>query len=744
MGASDVQYYFEVSGYETEFRVVKFGGTESISQLFRYEIYVVAEDDNLPPENIIGQPAVLTIGRGDATRFVSGMVSRFWRIGESDHCFAYCFELVPAIWLLTQRHDCRIFQNLEVPDIIAAVLKEARIPPDLYDLNAVRGQCKVREYCVQYQESDFAFISRLMEEEGIFYFFAHHFESEKRHWKHVMVLGNNPCSHPAIDSGGKEKDPTVVIFKESSGLVPDEECVYEYRGSHQICPEAVTLRDYNYQHPSLELWGHARTPKSSKLEYYTYPGGFDEEGHGKDLAQIRLAEKRTGHEVYAGRSNCIRFLPGRYFTLEGHSHLDQQYLLASVIQAGQQLEVKSDEKWPGLDKLIAKLLGFVPLPAFIPFSPQDIYTNLEKIVAEVFGTGQKYVYTNQFTCIPMSTPFRPQRVTPKPVVHGPQTARVVAEGQEKVHVDQLGRVRVKFHWDRENREDVRRTCDIRVAYNYAGADHGIQFPPLAGDEVVVSFLEGDPDKPLITGVVYNHLNQPPLKPEEMIENVILTPRQHRLLFSDHKKSITLNTGGGEVIEMIDGEDATDFGRQIEIKTHDDHRMHLCKGARASGIQIQTEQGHKVILVDDPHPAGIKIQDKDQELSIDLNSDSKIIQINNPSGPEIRIECRNGKVTVQGGGVEVVGGQVNVNGSGAVKITSAGQVQVEAPSIQATASGSLKLSAPDITLEGATINLNAPMVSVLNLLQCKGVVQTPALVATSVVASSYTPGAGNVM
>ena len=508
----------------------------------------------------------------------------------------------------------------------------------------------------------------------------------------------------------------------------------------------MALRDFNYLHPSLELSGQAPAQKNSGLEYYTYPGGFDEEGFGNKLAQIRLEEKRIESDVCSGRSNCNRFLPGCYFKLEAHPYkrLNQQYLLVSVLQAGQQLDVKPDEKLAGFDGLINKLLGYVPMPAFIPFSPQDIYSNLKKIIDEVFGTDKKFVYSNQFTCIPLRTPFRPPRITPKPVVHGPQTARVVAEGQEKVHVDQLGRVRVKFHWDRENREDIKRTCDIRVAYNYAGAKHGIQFPPLAGDEVVVSFLEGDPDKPLITGVVYNGLNQPPLKPEEMIENIILTPWQHRLLFSDHKKSITLNTGGGEVIEMIDGEDATDFGKQIEIKTHDDHRMHLCKGARASGIQIQTEQGHKVILVDDPHPAGIKIQDKDQELSIDLNSDSKIIQIKNPSGPEIRIECRNGKVTVQGGGVEVVGGQVNVNGSGAVKITSAGQVQVEAPSIQATASGSLKLSAPDITLEGATINLNAPMVSVLSLLQCKTVIQTPALVATNIVASSYTPGAGNVM
>ena len=206
----------------------------------------------------------------------------------------------------------------------------------------------------------------------------------------------------------------------------------------------------------------------------------------------------------------------------------------------------------------------------------------------------------------------------------------------------------------------------------------------------------------------------------------------------------LNTGGREVIEMIDGESSTEFGKQIKIATADNHSLHLCKGTKVSGIKIETQLGQKLVMWDDPHPAGILVEDKDGVLSLQMNSDEKIIQIKNKSGPEIRIECSSGKVCVQGSGVEVVGGQVTVNGSGGVQIKSAAQVKIEAPAIEATAAGSIKLSAPDITLEGATINLNAPMVSALNLLQSKGLVQTPTLVATNVVSASYTPGAGNVM
>ena len=755
MGENDVRFNFEVSGYESKFRVVKFSGAESISQLFRYEIYVGTDDDNVPIEDIIHRPAVLWISRGDDTRFVSGMVSRFWWLGERDSYSAYYIELVPAVWLLTQRYDCRIFQDLAVPDIIEAVLKDARLQTDLYDLSQVQaeGKHKVREYCVQYHESDFDFISRLMEEEGIFYYFTHHFESQKRHWKHVLVLGNNPSRHPQIDRSEKDKSPKEAVkvdFKETSGLVPEEEYVYECRAGHQIRTEAVMLRDFNYLHPNTKLSEREAVKEKDYLEYYTYPGGFEKEDEGKKLAKIRLEEERAQYELISGRSNCCRFIPGFYFTLDKHpkKKYNQKYLLLSMIQAGQQREVKADENLEGFDKIINLILEHAPLPSIGPFSPQQIYTNLKKIADELFGTDEKFVYSNQFTCIPLGTPFRPPRITPKPLIHGPQTARVMAPDKNKPQVDDLGRVRVKFHWDREDKDDFKRTCDIRMAYSYAGEKHGIQFPPLHDDEVVVSFLEGDPDKPLITGVVYNGSKLPPLKPADMLANVVLTPYQHRLLFSDRDASITLNTGGHdgrcEVIEMIDGDSASEFGQQIKITTADDHHMHLCKGSRASGIQIQTQLGHKMIFVDDPHPDGIKIQDKDQVLSLDMNSDSKIIVIRNQSGPEIRVECGNGKVTIQGGGVEVVGGQVNINGSGSVAIKSAGQIKLEAPAIEATAAGSIKLAAPDITLEGATINLNAPMVAALNLLQAKGLVQTPTLIAGSVVATSYTPGAGNIM
>jgi type VI secretion system secreted protein VgrG len=738
---ADIDFYFEVAGYEEEFHVVKFNGMENISQLFHYEIYVGSEDDDIPLEKLIGQPAMLIIGTESETRFISGMVSRFWWIGESKPYHAYFVELVPAIWLLTQRTDCRIFQNKTVPEIIEEVLKDAGIPSDLYDLKKLRGEHQPLEYCVQYDETDFDFISRLMEREGIFYFFEHHFENDKRRGKHVLVLGDDSSCHPAI--GDKKK--AQVKFHETSGQVPDE-----YRKGYQAECGAVMLRDFNYLHPDVRLEGKA-SARSDNMKYYAYPGGFSEDKKGDKLAQIRLQEMRTQHDMGSGRSNCNLLIPGFYFHMKDHprKNYNQDYLLTTIVHAGLQRKADLDKKMEGLDKLVNLVLSHVPIPPIGPLSFLQIYSGLRKVIDALFGDNEEFAYSNQFTCIPLSTPFRAAPVTPRPIIHGPQTAIVVAPNNEIMHMDKLGRVRVKFHWDRAQCDDYKRTCDLRVAFNYAGSNHGFQFPPLAGDEVVVSFLEGDPDKPLITGAVYNGNNHPPLKPENSIENIILTPYQHRLLFSDKEKSITLNTGGKEShyesIEMIDGEPSTEYGRQIKITTADNHQVQLCKGSKVSGIHVETEQGQKLAMWDDPHPAGILIEDKDAAISLQLNSDQKVITIKNKSGPEIKIECSQGKVTVQGTGVDVAGGQVSINGSGAVEIKSNGKVKIEAPEIEASAAASFKVAAPNISLEGAAIDLKAGKINLqAALVQAVGLLMTQVLQSQTVISSSYTPGAGNIL
>jgi Rhs element Vgr protein len=746
MADDKFSFDFDIDDY-LHFRVVRFNGAEGISRPFHFEIYLALEGFHSETFNddLIGKPATLHIYKGNDSTFINGIASRFLQIGESGNFTAFYAELMPDIWYLTQRHGCRIFQDLSVPEIIKKVLEEgAKLTSMHYDFR-LHKEYQKRDFCVQYRESEFNFISRLMEEEGIFYYFEHHQEPiddkispAKRSypWRHTLVLGDHPSCHKDIsDNADKPKeDKSKMKFHESTGQVATEEHVYEFNYAYQIRPGAATLRDYNYMR-NLKL--HASAPLPAKrfrsLEFYDYPGKFNEVDEGKKLAQIRLEEMRAKYEAGIGRSNCLRLVPGSCFTLDGHSQkaFDQKYLLVSVSHTGRQAtDEESRGDWAKLvdliDKGIDSLLSF--LPSIGPLSPQQIYHEYRKGLSELL-TKEVLVYRNEFECIPSSTPYRPPRLTPKPVVQGPQTAIVVGpkndekdKDKKELYMDEMGRAKVQFHWDREGKNDENSSCWIRVAYNYAGIDHGLQIHPLVGDEVVVNFLEGDPDKPLIVGSVYNGDNRPPLKPENRIENIILTPYQHRLLLSDREASITLNTGGHEVIGMIDGKEDSEYGKEIKISTADHHAIHLCKGTKVSGIKTETEIGQKLVMWDEPHPAGILLEDKEKNLSMQLNSDEKIIIIKNKSDQQIRIDCQRGQVSIIGGGVEVIGGEVRITGSKSVKINSDAEITINAPHIK---------------LAAAMIDLNSPMVS------CSGVVKCDTLISNSVVSSSYTPGAGNI-
>jgi uncharacterized protein involved in type VI secretion and phage assembly len=774
MEPENAVFFFQIEGLATEFRVESFTGTEGISQLFRFEIYLTSESDEIDSKDAIGKPATLTIRRGEERRYVNGIVSQFWWIGDSGRATTYYAALVPVVWPLTQRYDSRIFQNVSVLEIVQEILKDARIASDYYNVKMCRKnyQERKREYCVQYRESDFNFISRLLEEEGISYYFEHHYDGQRR-W-HTMVLGDDPSCHGPI--AGR----STVIFHEHTGQVPAEEHVFEYRYGHQILPGAVTLRDFNYERPKLDLQGSAQAKHDANLEVYEYPGEFDSPPAGTGLARVRLEEMQTRYRMGVGRSDCCRFFPGFHFSLARHDRqkFNQKYLLVSVTHSGQRLEAAEGVQIGDLEKIGTQILSTVQgqgtkgldggdlekigtqvlsrIPGLIP-SPYNpvlylqLFNSIKDLFDKLLGKDKGFVYRNEFTCIPASTPFRPFRSTPKPVMQGPQTATVMAPENEKLLMDELGRAKVKFHWDREKRkkqEDHKRTCYIRVACNYAGADHGFQFNPLAGDEVVVDFLEGDPDKPLIVGAVYNGQNRPPLKPENRIENVIYTPYQHRLEFNDRTNSITLQTGGGEYIQMIDvdGQPAENSGNKIKLETADKHGVLLAKDSHGSGISLYTQSGHNMLFLEQPDDA-IQVEDRTKNLHVTLHTGEERIVIRNKWGKEILIECPAGTVTVNGGGVDVVGGKVNVKGTGGVKIESAATVEIDGTgAVKINSAGSVDITAPKITLNGAMIDLTGSitlkgMVTLQSpLVMCTG----PFITSGGIVSPSYSPGAGNLV
>ena len=595
--ASEADFLFTASEYDEELRVLRFNGTEAISEPFKYSLRLAALDSQIDFETIVGKTAYLTIYGETGERYVNGIITRFSQAGVGNRYTTYNAELMPTIALLSMRYKCRIFQEMSVQDIITEIFSGIDLQSDQYKF-ALNEDYPAREYCVQYRESELNFISRLMEEEGIFYFFEH--DSEK----HVMVIADAPSVHTAVES-------PKIVFNPASGMAPKQENIHQFRYAQQIRPNMATFRDFNYEDPFPEVNLVGLDPgtdylsesfTNKELEFYDYPGGFMDRDRGDDIARKRLQSLRQNVKLGSGRSVCRRFIPGYKFTLEGYprSDFNQEYLITRLVSSGSQ-----------------------PL-------------------GEDSTGDERPKYNNDFECIPASVTYRPMLITRKPVVEGVQTAFVVGPEGSDIHTDDLGRVKVEFHWDRDERmshENENRSCWIRVSHGYAGDKHGIQFTPLVGDEVIVDFLEGDPDRPIITGRVYNFVNFPHLNTDDTIQNIILTPYHHRLLLDDKKKSITLNTGGSQTVKLTDGssEDVdnikldtsgghtmamSDGGKNIRLVTTNGHKMEM--NDSTTRVYLQTSGGHLIGMTDQDGYITIETTDGNRLV---LNDSAKAIQMN---------------------------------------------------------------------------------------------------------------------
>ncbi len=446
-----------VGGLDSEIRVLEFTGREEMSRPFVYDVQIASEDDSIDFAQVIDQAVVLGFVREGEMRYANGIVTRFEQ-GELGARFTlYYLRIMPKIQRLAFRHNCRIFQDMSVPDIIEQLLSELGLGGDEYRKVLQRNHPK-REYCVQYRESELDFIQRLMEEEGIFYYFEH--ESEK----HVMVMADSSSVHQAVTDGGK-----LAYAERDSGRVSGEH-VFRFRYAEEIRPGIALLRDYNFKKPTQNLDGLYQGDLDQKLEYYDYPGIYEDSSVGKSLAEVRLQELRVPRKTGRGESVCGNLIPGYTFELEGfgRDNLNQKYLVTELITEGAQ--------------------------------PQAL--------EETAGSGGSR-FSNRFTCIPFDVPYRAPRRTPKPFVQGAQTAIVVGPSGEEIYTDEFGRIKVQFHWDREGQGNEEASCWIRTSQAWAGAGWGSVCLPRIGQEVIVDFLEGDPDRPIVTGRVYHGANRPP-------------------------------------------------------------------------------------------------------------------------------------------------------------------------------------------------------------------------------------------
>lgn len=446
--------------------LVGFNGTEELSRLFNFELDLASLRDDIGPDEIVGKNITIGFELLDGShRFLNGYVSRFTYRGTDDRLSHYSAEMVPALWFLSRRTDCRIFQKKTVVQIIEEVFEKLNFKD--FESAEIKGSHPEREYCVQYRESDFDFISRLMEEEGIFYFFRH------ENGKHVLVLADHngvykDCPENEVEFGSPTNAPDM------GELITSWEHKYEFRSGK------YTHTDYNFETPTAPML--ATTPTMVKLggvdkyELFDYPGRYTVKADGEANSKVRMEEHEVPFDVVLAGGKCRTFFAGGMFTLARHhaeAETGKKYVITSVTHSA---------------------MGGTGY--------------------ETGGTDAPLEYSNSFTCIPASVKFRPASTTPKPIVHGSQTAVVVGPSGEEIHADKYGRVKVQFHWDRYNKADENSSCWIRVAQLWAGKQWGAMFLPRVGQEVVVDFLEGDPDRPLIVGRVYHAESMPPYNPEE--------------------------------------------------------------------------------------------------------------------------------------------------------------------------------------------------------------------------------------
>jgi type VI secretion system secreted protein VgrG len=415
-------------------------GEERISGLFHFFLEMQSEQPALAFASIVGKAATVSLKLQDGTtRYINGIVGRFVQAGKDARFYTYFAELHPWFWLMTMSVNCRIFQNQSVIDIATTLFGELGFTD--YK-NSTTGTYTPFEYCVQYNESAFAFLSRLFEDQGIFYFFEH------VDGKHTLVLADDASAF--ADCAG-----AATVDYGGYGSWTQQNVVAGCTIEEAVIPGEYAVDDFGFETPSTDLIGSTTSTlatNGSKRRMYEYPGGFVKKDAAEGRSKLRMEEQEAPQKILRGEAFTPAFVPGGKTTLQKHFRTD---------------------------------------------------ANAAYVLARVTHSATPESYTNAFEAFPATATYRPRRTTRKPVIPGTQTAIVVGKSGEEIWTDKYGRIKVQFHWDQLGKNDENSSCFIRVAHGWAGKSWGQIFLPRIGQEVVVSFLEGDPDRPLITGSVYN-------------------------------------------------------------------------------------------------------------------------------------------------------------------------------------------------------------------------------------------------
>ena len=442
-----------------DLKLYRLSGEEALGRLFEYRIEALAESHSLSLKELLGKPVTVHVQQQDSTtRYLNGIVTRASLAGRRAQRY-YGYELIvrPWLWLATRRSDCRIFQNRTVPEIVQEVLA----PYGFLVESRLTESYAPRDYCVQYNESDAAFVSRLMEFEGIYYYFRHTADM------HTLVLCDAMSSHTALPGYS-----TVPYIGRDRVTIADKEHIDSWLPAQEVSIGKHETSDYDYIKPGANLSAKRVDPRGHDHDGYAafeWPGGYRDDAPGVRYARVRLEELQAEHERADASSNVRGMAPGYLFALTNCPRADQnrEYLIVRCQYRFQE-------------------------------NPYASGSDDDEVLHDI-----------QLMVQPSSLPYRSPRITPRPRTNGPQTATVVGPPGEEIWTDQYGRVKLQFRWDRYGQSNQDSSCWVRVSSPWAGSGFGGVQIPRVGDEVVVDFINGDPDHPLVTGRVYNGERMPP-------------------------------------------------------------------------------------------------------------------------------------------------------------------------------------------------------------------------------------------
>ena len=618
-------------------------GEESLGRPFRYELMVLCESPDLAYKTLLGESLCVKMDLGSVgQRYFHGRVASLAYSGIHRRLFGYRIVLRPWIWFLGQRGRCAIYQDKSVPDILAEVFRAAGFSDFERKLSESYSPL---DYCVQYNETDLDFVTRLMERAGLYYYVKHEAA------KHTIVLCDTPNNLPDIgkaeyDEGGTSERP-----------VPQR--IRSWSAEWSAVPGSVALESFDFERPRTELLTRAKAPAGHALddgEVYRYAGSYAETEQGTRLAQTQMQAYGTQFLTVGGSGDLIGLEGGRTFTLQRHPRDSENgdYLITAA-----RYRLANDAPRSGDDE---------PSPPF---------------ECDFEGVGK-------------ATRFRLDRVTPAPLVAGPQTAIVVGKKGEEIWTDKYGRVRLQFHWDRDGKQDEKSSCWVRVAQTWAGAQWGGVMLPRIGQEVIVDFLNGDPDQPIVTGRVYNGDNMPPYGlPAKATQSGI--------------KSRSSKGGGGfNELRFEDAKDKEEVFLQaqkdLNVKVLNDTSVTVAKKeTRETGedrsVEVKGEdklkvgKGLTVTVGADAKLSADKKVDLEGGGNVTVKSGAKL-QLEGAS--EVTLKCGQASITLKPSGqIDIKGMKITVNGSANVTLKSSGQLALQGTQASLKGSAMLDLQASGI-------------------------------------------------